>query len=172
MWFTKNEKAVLKLLLNNSKMSDTDIAKEINISTQAIGRIRKRLEEEVIKKYSVELDKKALGIDLIVRIKIKFENLTAKDAEEVEKKLRADKNIFSIFKLMSGEGEYLLVAGFKDMNELKTVIEHYKKEAKMQYSIKELIPLHLDCLLKSSFSDLYNKMIDTCGTKHLEEDNN
>jgi len=46
MWLTKNEKEVLKLLLSNGKLSDTSIAEKLDISTQATGRIRKRLEEK------------------------------------------------------------------------------------------------------------------------------
>ena len=40
MWLTKHEKEVLKLLLEDGKLSDTSIAERLNISTQAIGRIR------------------------------------------------------------------------------------------------------------------------------------
>ena len=43
MWLTKHEKEVLKLLLDDGKISDTSMAEKLNISTQAVGRIRKRL---------------------------------------------------------------------------------------------------------------------------------
>jgi Lrp/AsnC family transcriptional regulator, leucine-responsive regulatory protein len=168
MWLTKNEKAILKLLLDNGKLSDTDMAKDLGISSQVVGRIRKKLEEDIITKYSIELDKKALGVNIFARIKLKFENLTAKDTEEVEQKMKEDPNVMFIFKTLSGEGEYILTAGFQDMNELRIITENYKKSSKKNYTILEMNLLPSESLLKSSCSDLCNKMIDLCGTKHVD----
>jgi len=64
MWLTKNEKKVLKLLLDNAKLSDTYIAKKLNISSQAIGRIRKKLEEEIINGYILDLDYSKININM------------------------------------------------------------------------------------------------------------
>ncbi len=66
MWLTKNEKSVLKLLIDNSKLTDTAIAQELNISSQAVGRIRKELEDELIKDYTIELDAKKIGIEILL----------------------------------------------------------------------------------------------------------
>jgi len=64
MWLTKNEKKVLILLIDNAKLSDTSIANQLNISSQAIGKIRRKLEEEIIEKYTIELNLKKLGLNL------------------------------------------------------------------------------------------------------------
>jgi hypothetical protein len=36
MWLTNNEKKALKLLLENSRLSDTTIATKLNITSQAL----------------------------------------------------------------------------------------------------------------------------------------
>jgi len=65
MKFTKNEKEVLKLLLDNGRISDVDIANTLNISTQAVGKIRKKLEENrVIEGYSCNLNYEKLGLNI------------------------------------------------------------------------------------------------------------
>jgi len=168
MWLTKHEKEVLKLLLEDGKLSDTSMAEKLKISTQAIGRIRKRLEEDVIKKYSVELDLKMLGMSIIAIIKLKFNNLDFKQLEEVEKTMVKDLNVINILKLTSGEGIYVLVAGFKDMEELDKVTKFYKEKSKQAYEITEIISLPLNHILKNSNKDLYNYFIDSCGVKHAE----
>ena len=86
MWLTKNEKKVLKLLIDDAKLSDTFIANKLNISSQAIGRIRKKLEEDIIKNYTLELDLSELGINSFFMCKVK---LTPEgkclDKKEIEK---------------------------------------------------------------------------------------
>ena len=57
MKFTKNEKKVLRLLLKDGRTLNTKIAERLTISKQAVGKIRKKLENQgVINSYSVKLD--------------------------------------------------------------------------------------------------------------------
>jgi len=171
MWLTKNEKGVLKLLVANAKLSDTSIAKELNISSQAVGRIRERLEEDIIQKYTVDLDSKRLGINIIAIIKITFKSLENKNIEKIEKEIVTDwPEIVFCFKIMSGRNDYLILAGFQGMEELEKLMRENGKKG--DYIINEIIPLPLNCILKKSFIGLYNKMIDLCGTKHAEVDIN
>ncbi len=63
---TKNEKKTLKLLLENGRASDTDIADQLRITKQAVGKIRHKLEESsIIKRYSAELDFTKLGVGVL-----------------------------------------------------------------------------------------------------------
>ena len=43
---TKNEKQTLKMLLDNGRISDVEMASKLKITTQAVGKIRKGLEEK------------------------------------------------------------------------------------------------------------------------------
>ncbi|MEI7425022.1 MAG: Lrp/AsnC family transcriptional regulator [Candidatus Staskawiczbacteria bacterium] len=173
MWFTKHEKEVLKLLLENGKLSDTAMAEKLKISTQAIGRIRKRLEEDVIKRYSIELDPKVLGLNIISITKVKVEGILSKEIELLEKIMINELKNISILKTICGEGKYIIMAEFKDLDELNTTIENYKKQISQQYphvsyNLIETIILPLHSLLKDSHLELYKKMIDSCGVKHIE----
>jgi DNA-binding Lrp family transcriptional regulator len=59
------EKELLFQFLNNSKLSDREIAKRLNTSQSTITRIRHKLEKKVIKSYTVVPDLAKLGINLI-----------------------------------------------------------------------------------------------------------
>jgi len=170
MWLTKNEKGVLKLLVANAKLSDTSIAKELNISSQAVGRIRERLEEDIIQKYTVNLDSKMLGVNIIAIIKMMFKNVENEDIKEIEKEIINLPEVLLFLKTMSGDEEHIIMMGFKDMEELERFSNEKKKNRKYYNHciIKEIIPLPLNCILKSSYINLYNKMIDLCGIKHAE----
>lgn len=169
MWLTKHEKAVLKLLLDDGKLSDTSIAEKLNISTQAIGRIRKRLEEDVIKKYSVDLDMDLLGLKIISLIKFKLNNLNSKQIEEVEKEMIKDKKVINILKLTQGNGEYIITCGCNSLEELDNVILGKKLDGENYFhEFKEVYTFPLNHVLKGSFKDLSNKLIDSCGVKHAE----
>lgn len=170
MWLTKNEKKVLKLLIDNAKLSDTSIAKKLNISSQAIGRIRKKLEEEIIKGYTLDLDLSKLGINSFFICKVKLTS-EGKDLgkKEIERKLLENKNIITLFNLIGDDSSYILIGGFKDIDELDSFFSGREME-KLHILINctELKPLNYKNILKNNFKDLCNKAIDELGTKYTK----
>ena len=174
MWLTKNEKAVLKILLENAKLSDTSIATRLNISTQAIGRIRKRLEEDIIKGYTLKLDTHMLGLNLIVAILFNFNECKDKTIKEIEDEIRKLPEISLFLKTMGGEKEHLIIAGFRSVEDMDAFINEKKKiKGFNDYcSIQKVWALPLKGVLKNSYKDIYNILIDSCGIKNPEEDIN
>jgi DNA-binding Lrp family transcriptional regulator len=169
MWLTKNEKKVLKLLVDNAKLSDTSIANQLDISSQAVGKIRKKLEEEIIEKYTVKLDLKKLGLNLFImgRASVKIEEDIS--IEEIEERLQNVENNTSIFKLIKGTNEYLFASLYKDIDDLQKFIENEHKTQKVAPNIKieEMQEIPLSNVLKTcSFEGIYKKAIDELGVKH------
>ena len=167
MWLTKNEKKVLKLLVDNAKLSDTSIAHKLNISSQSIGKIRKKLEEEIIKKYTVELEHSKIGIGLCVITKIHIEG-DMEIKEKVIKKLTEIPNTVALFELFGGEYSYIIVSSFKDIVDFKNFMEKEEKSQKIfQYiKINEIYEIPCRNVLKFSKADLFHKYIEESGTKH------
>jgi DNA-binding Lrp family transcriptional regulator len=174
MWLTKHEKDVLKLLLENAKLSDTCIATRLNISTQAIGRIRKRLEEDIIRGYSLKLDARMLGLNIIAAILFNFNECKEKTIKEIEEEIRKLPEISLFLKTMGGEKEHLIIAGFRSIEEMDKFINEKKKiKGFNDYCcIRKMYVLPLNGVLKNSYKDLYNALIDSCGIKNTEEDSN
>src|SRR3989344_9060514 len=74
---TENDKVVLKQILDSKKIADSDIAKTMNLSPQAIFKIRSKLENcGIIKGYMPIIDFKKIGINvmtiLIIRLTSKI----------------------------------------------------------------------------------------------------
>jgi len=71
--FSKNEREMLKLLLDSGRMTDREISKKLNISPQACGRIRKKLEENgIIKGYTCNLDFEKIGLEAFAFVYVKL----------------------------------------------------------------------------------------------------
>ena len=87
---TRNEKKTLNLLLENGRISDTEIAKRLKITKQAVGKIRRKLETlDIIKGYRVELDYGKLGINTFALVVVKFTQKSWEELGElgIEKKI-------------------------------------------------------------------------------------
>jgi len=168
MWLTKNEKKVLKLLVDNAKLSDTSIAHKLNISSQAIGKIRRKLEENVIKKYTLELDLEKLNLNLFIIGKVSVHDGEDIKIEEAEKRLKEVAHNIGIFKLFSGEHGYIFISLYNDLKDLKNFIEDEHKTQKVAPFIKidEMYGVPIGNVLKHSCGDVLNYAIDKLGTKH------
>ncbi|MGD9276883.1 MAG: Lrp/AsnC family transcriptional regulator [Candidatus Pacearchaeota archaeon] len=172
MWLTKNEKKVLKLLIEDGKLSDTTISNKLNISSQAIGRIRKKLEEEIIKGYTLELDLPKLGINSFFICKGKLTPEARRiDKKEIEKEILENKNIITLFNLIGDECSYVLIGGFRNIDELNEFF--FDKKMSGIHSLitcTDLKPLNSKCILKNDLNSLYAKAVDELGIKMTKID--
>jgi len=167
MWLTKNEKKVLKLLVDNAKLSDTSIAHKLNISSQAIGKIRRKLEEEIIKKYTLELDLEKLGLNLFIIGEASIQDCEDIKIEDVEKRLKETPQNIGIFKLFRGGHNYIFISLYKDLNDLKDFLDNEYKTQKIAPFIKinEMDKIPVSNVLKHSCSSVYQEYIDRLGIK-------
>ena len=119
--FTKNEKKTLKLLIEDGRISDTDIAEKLKITKQAVGKIRKKLEQKgIIKGYSTELDYNKLGIQTFA---LAIAKLNSNGWEELgdlgtEQLLQDTPHIVSAYRIPEGNSTHILLFGFRDLNSL------------------------------------------------------
>lgn len=125
MKLTKNDKKTLNLLLEDGRMTDTAIAKELGITKQAVGRIRKKLEKGgIIKKYTTQLDYERLGIHtfaiVLARLTSKWQKMGELEATE---KLISDSNIIRVFRIPRGEITHVLIYAFESIAEFENYFQ-------------------------------------------------
>jgi DNA-binding Lrp family transcriptional regulator len=163
MKLTQNEKQVLKLLLDNGRISDVDMASKLRITTQAVGKIRKKLEEkDVIRGYSCDLDLEKLGLNVFVVSHCTLKDKFWKDLGEVKAIEVVKKDPHTIFTCMPSSSEVSVISihAFRDTKEmdryfhLAKVRNHPYEELKKSYAFsslnllnstpKELIKIVLD----------------------------
>jgi Lrp/AsnC family transcriptional regulator, leucine-responsive regulatory protein len=121
MKFTKNEKDVLKLLLDNGRISDVDMADKMKISTQAVGKLRRKLEDcGVIEGYSCNLNYEKLGLDHFSLVSLKIKDKFWKDIGETKASDWIKNNPSVIMSCMPSSSSTSLVVlrAFKDAKEM------------------------------------------------------
>jgi len=168
MQLSKNEKKILKILLDNSRTTDSDIANQLDISSQAVGKIRKKLESNIIESYTVNLKYAKLGISIfaIAIAKLTKEGLD-KGQLEVEHEFLKNPHIINIYRIPKQSSTHIIFYGFKDLEELDNFFYSPKvREWLHQYiETQELYTFSHNSLLKNSPNQLYQKAIDDLGVK-------
>jgi DNA-binding Lrp family transcriptional regulator len=166
MWLTNNEKKALKLLLENSRLSDTTIATKLNITSQAVGRIRKKLEDNLIRGYKLDLDLNKLGIKVFVMCKLKITS-DGYDIgrQNIGERLSKIKNIICIMDLIGEEFNFMIIGGFKDMKGVNDFFHSSKNQKEIFKYVEcgETRTLDPTCIIKNDPTDLINLAIDELG---------
>lgn len=159
MWLTKNEKIVLQLILENSRLNDTSIAEKLGITSQAVGRIRKDLEEEnIIESYKTKLNSGKLGIDVFALIRLSI--LKESKKKEIEEEIINLKNTITLIKTMDGDLNYTSIMGFSSFEEMEAFVNQ-ETQLRKNIAIKEVIPYSQKNVLKNSPNDLFKSALDT-----------
>lgn len=168
----KNEKRTLKFLLSNAKMSDSAIAAQLHISSQAVGKIRRKLEQTVIKSYSVNLDYAKLGIQTFAIAMAKMTHQGLDEGElEIEQRLLRDPHVINVYRLPSGGYTHILLYGFRDVNEMETFFHSPVSSRDLHKFIEnqELFTFSHNSLIKNDPVPLFNKVIDANNIKSFVE---
>jgi DNA-binding Lrp family transcriptional regulator len=167
MRLTKNEKKVLQLLLKNARISDSLIAEKLRISSQAIGKIRRKLEKSVIESYTVNINYSKLGIKTfaIALAKLTPEGLDQGELE-IEKKLLETANAIQVYRLPQGKFTHAILYGFSDVDEFDEFFHSAKTKKELHSLIEneELFTFSHNSLIKNSPLQLLDKTIEDAGT--------
>lgn len=116
------DRSILKLLQEDARMANSDIAKKLDIAASVIwDRIKKMEERGVIKKYRAVVNPEAIGLNIlafstIVVNSTNWSNKCSKHLEEIE-------NIEELHEVV-GESSYLAKIRVKDMNELSEILKN------------------------------------------------
>jgi len=163
MRFTNNEKKTLKLLLENSKISDTQVASKLKISSVAVGKIRKKLESSIINSYTLDLNYSKLGIKTFAIAKAKITKEGLDEGElEIQQKLLTNPHIIDVYRIPNGSSTHIILYGFQDITELDDFFHSAKLKQELHRFIEtqELFTFSNNSLIKSSPIQLFYKTMD------------
>ena len=113
---------ILDVLQRNGRISMTELADEVSLSTTPCSERVKRMEREgVIQGYHARVNPNALGRKLLVFLEIK---LSAKSADVFEKVKKEIMHIPEVMEchLVSGDFDYLVKARLKEMNKYRQLL--------------------------------------------------
>jgi DNA-binding Lrp family transcriptional regulator len=166
--FTKNERLVLKFLIQNGRMSDTAISEKLTITTQAVGKIRKKLEaSNLIKGYVATIDYEKLGIKAFGLAWMKFLPKGWNELGElgIEKFLAEMPQVINAYRIPEGNSTHVALFGFKDVSEMDFFFSQLKtKHPHGQYiEMQKLFVFSTYSLIKNDPSHLIQNLLDEMG---------
>ena len=164
MNLTKHEKQVLKLLMNNARMSDTEMADILKISSVAIGKIRKKLEDiGIIDKYMCLLNHKKMGFEIFAIIMLRH---TKKFWEELDRDVFVNsiqKNfpeaIFVCF-VQSADVSAVVLQAFRNIEEMDNYFESVRKTFGDYVKIVDIYTFSSHNLLKLDCTSLFSLILN------------
>lgn len=121
MKIEKADRAILKALQHDGKLSNVNLAEQVNLSESACLRRVKALEQSgVIERYAMIVNPEALGINGSVFVEITLDTQQQQNLDVFEQAIQAIPEVMECY-LMSGSFDYLVrvvVADIKDYERL------------------------------------------------------
>ena len=169
MKLTKNDRRVLKILIENGRIPDADIARSLNITPQAVGKIRRKLESNgIIKGYSTIVDYEKVGIHVLAIALFKFtqESRRMLREEDIDERIKGP-HIIDFYRVPEGDVTHIVTYGFRSLEELDHYFHILQTERGHISEIKKLYILSAKSLRKNSPRELLLKVIDEMGREKL-----
>lgn len=157
---TKNEKSVLCSLIDDCKTPDIKIAEKLKITTQAVGKIRKRLEQEkIIKGYCAMLDFEMIGVKVFALALLKANCSTWKEnPEKIINSIKEAPYIIQAFRMQRQDVSLVILYGFKSMEEMENYF-HLLQSVMENMEIKDIFVFSPSSVIKMNAHDLMKRVI-------------
>ena len=160
---TENDRLVLKEILNSKKIPDSDIAKTMNLSPQAVFKIRNKLEScGIIKGYMPIIDFKKVGINvmiiLIIRITSKLWKTCSDD--QISDKMSKTSYIIEAYRVSDEQASHILLLGFRDTNQKEKYISRIQTRFAEEVEIKAIYTFSVDKIISHSPLGLLQEILD------------
>lgn len=137
---------ILKQLQQDSRISTAELANQINMSTSPCWRRIKQLEERgIIQGYGVFLNRKKMGMGVMVFIRVSIDSHSEKEAKKFEEQVSALDNVVACYSI-GGDADFLIQVVSQDLDTYAefsmSVIRRLPgiKEMQSMFVLKELKP--------------------------------
>src|SRR3989338_3139169 len=162
MAFTKNEKFVIKSLLDNGRMSDAEIARKLKITLEAVRKIRQKLEKQgVIQGYSAGINYEKIGITAFA---VALLNVTPEAWEKFSGRTIQDKlfhpNVIKFYRIPRGNISHIIVYGFRNMNELDNFFQIMQEKQSKYIKIIKIYSFSNENFGKKSAGELIRTIVE------------
>ena len=169
MNLARNERRVLRILVEDGRSTDTELSEKLNITSQAVGKIRRKLEDDgVIKRYTAVIDYEKIGIKVFAVALFKFvpEVWKTLKGENIDERLTGS-NIINFYRIPEGDMTHIVVYGFRNMDELDHYFHTLQTERGHISEIRKLYIFSAKSLKKDSPKDLCIKILKEWGYEQL-----
>ena len=164
MKINKNEMSVLRILLKDSDKRDSEIAKDLDITSQAVGKIRKQLfSKGIIKTTELTIDYEKLGVSVhaIALIKIlpkAYENMII--SKRINERVLKPINAIRSYSIPQTDVTHIIIYAFSNIKEYDDYFKEIQKEFGELVEIEDTYVFSSGSILKSSSKDVFLKVLE------------
>ena len=142
----KKDTQLLRILQTDAKISNSALAKQVNLSdTPCLRRIKKLQSSGVIVGYHAVLNREAIGLNVLVYAFIKLNENSANAADKFENHVGLLDAVISC-SVISGSYDYLLEIVAKDLADYEYFVKHQLA------SLNTIAAIESTIVLKQTFS--------------------
>lgn len=130
---TENDREVLKKILDMKKIPDSDIARSMQLSPQAIFKIRGKLEDSgIIKGYMPIIDFEKIGINIMALMFVRLSSKMWKSFsdEQISDKIANAPYVIDAYRVADENASHALLLAFRDIDQK----EKYVKEIQVAFA--------------------------------------
>lgn len=110
------DEKILKVLQQDSRTTNLQLSEHIGVSASPCWRRVKRLEDEkIIKGYGVLLDRRKLGLGVMVFIRVSIDSHSEAEAKKFEEKVLELENVVACYSI-GGDADFLLQVVSQDLD--------------------------------------------------------
>ena len=118
----ETDSKILNILSDNSRARLLEIARSVGLSIPSTkARIDRMVKDEIITKFTIQVDTEKTGMPIGVHARIKLKNITEKRQEEFLKYLQKNRNVIDIFSII-GDVDLLLVIVARDSSDMNRIL--------------------------------------------------
>ena len=166
MKLTNNEKFVLKLWLEDAEIGNTEIAAKLNITPQAVGKIKRQLfSKGFIKNTELKIDYEKFGIGLhaIVLMEVHLSALKKDKLQKLRNEVLKPTNAIRSYGIPQTDITHIIIYAFRDIKEYDNYFKKVQKDFGELVEIKDSFVFSSGSIIKSSSKDLFLKALEEMG---------
>ena len=160
---TENDRVVLKKILDSKKIPDSDIAKIMNLSPQAVFKIRSKLEScGIIKGYMPIIDFKKIGINVMIILIVRLTSKVWKNFsdDQISERIFKTPNIIEAYRVADEQASHVLIIGFRDTDQKEKYITQIQTKFSEEIQIKEIYTFSVDKIISQNPLGLLHEIVD------------
>ena len=114
----QKDNTLLEHMQNNARLTSAELGKLVNLSPSGVQKRLRKLEENgIVERYATMLNRKRLGYDLLVFVKVIIQGHTAKLIAEFDNAVKEMPEVLESHRII-GDADYLLKVVVRDREQL------------------------------------------------------
>ncbi|SAL75252.1 AsnC family transcriptional regulator [Caballeronia peredens] len=135
------DRSMLRLLQDDATLSNAALGEKLSLSVTPCWRRRKHLEDQgVVTGYQANIDRRAIGLDLLAFVHIRINIHSDKTADNFEAVVRSRPEVLSCHKV-TGDADYILQVVASDLDAYGDFIERVLRKQTGVASIQSSVAL-------------------------------